>query len=271
MQSKSIQKSILLIATTSLLTLTTVMVIFLSRNEMERVRENTRSLVREQIGLIVNQLDVYKLTNQVSYTLKVTSNLNSVDGVNIFDKSCKLIAKQPVNFNSKWNCKRPLSASMVLYESHKLISDSNGAPKYILVNLKEAPHAWLNTHSIRVILISSILILITLLCLNFFLKQRILIPIKDLIKVIRKPGAIRRDSKEKDSLPTELGEIYDDVLYRDEIIQQKKVELLKQRENEVKNQVYQQVAHDIRSPIMMLRDYHLKLYESGKEPEECLF
>ena len=264
MRGQSIRMSILWVVTVSLLILATVMVIVLSRHESERIRENTRSLVREQIALAVNKLDAYRLVNQVSYVLKITFDLNRVNGVNIFDNKCNLVGKQPINFKVPWNCKSTPPESMVLYESDISISGSDGAPKYILAHLKKEPRLFLNTRSIKIILISSALILLTLLCLHFFMKRRILKPIDDLIKIIRKPGALKRNSKEQETLPAELREIYDDVLSRDEIIQQNKRELIKKNEMEVKSQISQQVAHDIRSPIMMLRDYHLKLHSVGK-------
>ncbi len=257
MKNRSIRISILLAATMSLLALATVMLIFLSKHEVERIQANTQSLVREQIELTVKKLDIYRVVNQISYILNITFNLDRVNGVNIFDSKCNLVDKQPVNFKIPWDCKSPHPDSMVLYKSQTSISDSSGAPKYILARLKDEPHILLNHHSLKVLVISLVLILITLLCLNFLMKKHILRPIDELIRIIRKPGALERNSQKQQKLPLELREIYNDVLSRDEIIQQNKIELLKRNEMETRSHLSEQVAHDIRSPIMILRDYHL--------------
>lgn len=271
MKDQSIRNSILFIVTTSLLVLATLLFFMQSRNEIKWIHENTQSLVHEQIGLIVKSLDSYRMVDQVSYILSVTFNLDRVDGVNIYDHRCNIIAKQPINFNTHWDCQKPLPHSMVVYMSHTSISDSNGAPKYVLAHLKNKPSLLLHGGSLQIILASFILIVMTIFLLNHFIKGRILNPIDRLNGIIRKPGALKRNSQEQRALPRELREIYDEVLSRDEIIQQNKIELVKKNEMEIKNQINQQIAHDIRSPIMMLRDYHLKLYEMGKSRKGIYF
>lgn len=267
---QSIQNSILLIVTTSLLVLAVTLVMALSRHEMQKVRKNTRLLVHEQIGLTVSRLDVYRLLNQVSYILKVVFKLDRVDGVNIFDRNCELIGKQPINFKIDWDCKSDLPDSMVLYESNTSISYSNGAPKYVLASLKESPDLFIKSGIFDVLLILIALILITILCLNFFIKRGILKPIADLHRAFGKPGALKRDNEKQRLLPSELRGIYDNVLFRDEIIQQNKIQLLKQREIEIKGQMSQQIAHDIRSPIMVLKNYYSNDVK-GKKQNHILF
>ena len=248
MKNQSIRISILLAATMSLLALATVMLMFLSKHEMERMRANTQSLVREQIELTVKKLDIYRVVNQISYILNITFNLDRVNGVNIFDSKCNLVGKQPVNFKIPWDCKSPHPESVVLYKSQTSISDSSGAPKYILTRLKDESHILLNHHSLKVLVISLTLIFITLFFLNFLMKRHILGPIDELIRIIRKPGALKRNSQKQKDLPLELREIYNDVLFRDEIIQQNKIEMVRKNEMETRSHLSEQVAHDIRSP-----------------------
>jgi len=260
----SIKHSILITVTVSLLLLATTIILTLSIHEAKSIQENTKSLILEQIDLTASKLDSFRLLNQTAYISRTVYHLKKVDGVNIFDSGCSLISKMPFNFKTNWNCKDPLPDNIIVYKADTSISDSNGAPKYVLARIKNRPALFLNQGSLKVALTSLVLILITIFCLNFLIKRRILKPLDNLKSVIGKSGILSRDSISRKLLPVELRSIYDDVLLRDEIIQQNKVELVKQSESQIKNETSQQLAHDIMSPILILRDQLLQINKKDK-------
>lgn len=252
---RSIRNSILLTVTLSLTLLAATLVFVESRINYERMIENTNSLIREQISLTVNQLDTYRTIDQVPFIATTVYQLERVKGLNIYDGDCSLLAKRPMNFKSDWDCdENNIPSGLLLYKAENSVSMSGGAPRYVLVRVNHNKSSLMSWSNLSLIGITLILVFITILSLNYLMRGNILAPIETLNKIIGRSGSLKRSSSDFDSLPVELKPIYEEILERDEIIQQSKTSLLQRKEDEVTAKVSQQVAHDIRFPIMVLRD-----------------
>jgi signal transduction histidine kinase len=232
--------------------------------ELNRLKENTNSLILEQIDLTVKKLDRFTVYDQNSFILKTIYHLKKVDGINMFDSSCQIIKRMPINFKTDWNCKGELPNNIVIYKANNVMSETSGATKYILAKVNFDSFKFFQFENFKVTFISLVLIFLMTVVLNFLIKKKVSVPLKKLNKLIGQSGILRQDGEESSKIPEELMPIYENVLARDEVIQRHKSELIKQNEIEIKNQISQQVAHDIRSPIMVLRDYHLKRLDRKK-------
>lgn len=270
-KENSIRASILLTVTLGLTLLAILLVFVQSRNNYSGMIENTNALVKEQISLTVNQLDTYRVIDQVPFIATTVYQLERVRGLNIFDGNCTLLAKRPMNFKPKWNCdEKNLPDGLLLFRAENSVSMSGGAPRFILVNVRHNENALLSWNNLSTGGITIFLVLLTIITLNIVMRSKILNPIEKLNKIIGSSGSLKRNSEDLVSLPEELKPIYEEVFERDEIIQQSKNNLLQRKEDEVIANISEQVAHDIRFPIMVLRDKLLQdaggandIYESA--------
>lgn len=263
-RAQSIKHSILLVVVLSSLALAVITSLVQSYFEAERIKRNTQSLILEQIDLTVGKLDRFRMRDQNSFIIRTVFHLKKVKSVKIYDSDCNLIKKMPVNFDFSWDCKSNLSDGFVVYEANSVLSSSKGATKYVLVKIEQSTLNLFSYKNFKATLVSLFLIFLMTFVLNFLLKKKVSVPLKKLNELIGQSGSLWQDSDESNKIPEELMPIYENVLARDEIIQRHKSELIKQNEIEIKNQISQQVAHDIRSPIMVLRDYHLKRLDRKK-------
>ena len=265
-KESSIQTSILLTVTASLALLAVVLISIQSRHEYYRMIETTNELVKEQISLTVNQLDTYRVLDQVPFIAKTVYQLERVKGLNIFDENCSLLSKRPMNFKPRWDCNEEnIPSGLMLYKSENSVSMSGGAPRYILVKVKYNDKAFLSWNNLWTALIIVLLVLATISALVFLMRKKILRPIGMLNEIIGRSGSLKRDSDDFESLPKELKPIYEKVLLRDDVIQQSRESLLQRKEDEVTAKVSRQVAHDIRFPIMVLRDKLLHSKDSSED------
>ena len=257
-RAQSIKHSILLVVVLSSLALAVITSLVQSYFEAERVRQSTQSLILEQIDLTVGKLDRFRMRDQNSFIVRTVYHLKKVESVKIFDSGCNVIKKMPVNFDFNWDCKSSVPDGFVVYEAKSVLSSSEGATKYVLVETDQSNLNIFSYENFKATIVSLFLIFIMTFVLNFLIKKKVTVPLRKLNELIGQSGILRQDSDESSKIPEELMPIYENVLARDEVIQRHKSELIKQNEIEIKNQISQQVAHDIRSPIMVLRDYHLK-------------
>lgn len=270
MKANSIKKSILVITSTGMLILAIVLIGLQAINEVNNSRSNTQRLVTEQISLIVNHLDTFRMIQQVEFITKTIFDLDEVEAVALYDKDCGLVNRQPLNFQASWSCQVSASAkNIVAYEIKNSWADSIGAPHYIFVKLRDN-YSFFNFSNILGLIVVLVAIGATLYFLLFLIREKIIAPLNSLKNIICAQGELSWAPNDKNDLPIELRPIYDSVFRRDQILKSAKEELLKQKEATAMADLSKQVAHDIRSPLMILRDKLLKT-EWQNDPNSAIY
>lgn len=271
-RTTSLQTTILSTVAVSLAFLAIFLVFGITSNEIAKNEENTKQLVFEQIDLIVKKLDNYAVIGQIEAISKTVFDLNRVDGLVIYDVNCSELRKQPLNLQISWDCKDAITnKNLLLYEVSNSFSQSKGAPRFIIAQVKLDDWSLLNVNNLVLGLVTLFSIFGTVVGLTWLMRWKILSPLKNLKRLVSQSGRIGNIDLNKFELPQELIPIYESVLQRDEIIQQAKIELLAQSKSQAIAELSKQVAHDIKFPLMVLRDKlansiddkNFKLYEQS--------
>lgn len=253
--STSMQATILSTVSASLLLLAVFLVFGISTNEVSKNQENIKQLVLEQVALIVKKLDNYSVVGQVESISKTVFDLERVEALVMYDDNCQEIRRQPLNFDLQWDCKSVITKNdLIKYEVRNTFSNSSGAPKYILAKVAFDKYSFFTVNNLALLVVTLSSILATILILNLLMRRKILLPLKNLRKLIGQAGSLSEENLQNVELPIELAPIFESVVRRDEVIQQAKTELLSQSKSQAIAEISQQVAHDIKFPIMVLRD-----------------
>lgn len=253
--STSMQTSILSTVTLSLLILAAFLVFGISTNEVNKNQDNIKQLVLEQVALIVKKLDNYSVIGQVDAISKTVFDLERVEALVMYDGNCNEIRRQPLNFRLKWDCNSFIHQNDVIkYEVKNTFSNSEGAPRFILAKVAFDQYSIFTLNNLALLIVTLSSILATIVILNSLMRKKILVPLKNLRNLIGQAGSLSEESLHNVELPIELAPIFESVVRRDEVIQQAKTELLAQSKSQAIAEISQQVAHDIKFPIMVLRD-----------------
>lgn len=251
----SIKKSILSAVLVGFLILSTILVAALSVFEMDSLNRQVESLVREQISLIANNLDRFRDIQQVDYLTKSAFDLEEVEGVIVYDTNCSVLKRQPLNYAVDWNCQdeRDFQSTMFIRLNSPL-SSSVGYPKYVVIKLRKVGIELLNYRTLSMILITLLSVLGTIFYIIYKLKIGMLEPLEQIRAVISSKVDLLQYDSEHEHAPIELRPIYRGIRERNIFIKESKAELLRQQEAVTTAKISQQVAHDIKSPIVVLRD-----------------
>lgn len=259
---RSIRSSILTSVTLSLGILASVTSGILTYYQNRKVQINTRSLVVEQISLVVKKLDVYSLTNQIDHITNTLFNLDYIDAVALFDKDCRLLRRQPINEDLGNPCELNSANryELIIYTNDNVYQDSSGAPYYILARVPKRLLLLSLQETIFLLIMLFMFILITIFFLILLINRSVIIPIEMVSNFITK---VDKDALNKQpEVPYELLPIFRSVSERDIIIEKANEQLLEKKKAEMIALVSRQVAHDIKSPISALKagldNIHLK-------------
>jgi|GEM_PF-4577693 len=240
---------ILIISALFLLQGLTLSCLFLIR-EKDFLTATVEKAVEKQISLAISKIELMRQNSQSRYLIDTIFSLEHVDQVVLFDSSCNVIAKQPLNISSDWNCKKQTSTDgLIFFIIDSIYSNSPGMPSKILYKL--SPKNFLN-HSKRTFWDLFTIFLVTILALlTLFVSigRIILKPISLLKKSIESNEDSDIDSLQKLNSPIELKVIRNSLIRKEKRIRNQKKLIKEKAASDGKLGAIGMILHDIESPL----------------------
>jgi len=219
----------------------------------ERESARTRELVHEQIHLIVNSLDKFRVVNQIDHITKAVYSLVGVSEVKILDNTCEVLRSQPINFSSDWKCGEKPTGATLLYLNKNIFGQSAGAPFYIVVKLGPEKNFFETNR-----FLSHLLTIIALLCFVFLMlvmaiRYLVVVPTLRIGRLIESGNRFGLQDLSLGGFPSEFQPIISGVVERDQKIEDSNQRIIKSEKSEAIISITNQVVHDVRSPLGSIR------------------
>ncbi len=216
-----------------------------------RNKEFVQNILDEQIDLVLNNLEDYRIRSQYQVLGRAIYRLNLVDAVAVFDKECEILNKIPLNRDFPNICKSKVDSRFYV----KLFDDQVSKISGIAVIPRYSSYGFGIKEYIYFLLFFLMSFLFILYISNILINRVFKEPFDKIIQSILNlidHQNVSADPIGKSDIPQELRPMYDAVIETNEKLNKARKDLIKTQQLEADKRFGKILVHNIKTPINFL-------------------
>jgi signal transduction histidine kinase len=213
-----------------------------------QLSEYEKKIVKEKVSLVLSTHEQFRLTSKFNVITKTIWGLEQIDGVVLFDKNCNVIQIIPINLNIKSNCKNINGRDWIMQAYNDEYSDLGFVATKIRSEIGAKIFSKIFPVIFFVILFTLFITFLTLMFFKRFLRK----PLKQVASSISELSEMKEGRNNQIKYPKETEPIFEALFKTKNDLKIAQNKLIEQAELKIKQKLYDQVSHDIRSPLAAL-------------------